>query len=119
MLEADIDTLLCMVYPLPPENLSTLNSFLPMTPRLVRRRYSKGLVLLTVCKKGYRNRGMCAARNADLEMGENGPVRITQIETNKRDYVLGFATGISRYLVSGCEATHWRSAKALHTLLDW
>ena len=23
------------------------------------------------------------------------------------------------YLVSGWEATHWRSAKALHTLLDW
>ena len=23
------------------------------------------------------------------------------------------------YLVSGCEATHCRSARALHTLLDW
>lgn len=37
-----------------------------MTPRLVSRRYSNGRVLLTVCKKGYRKRGMCAARNADL-----------------------------------------------------
>lgn len=30
----------------------------PMTPREVRRRYSKGRVLLTVCRKGYRYRGM-------------------------------------------------------------
>lgn len=40
---------------------------LPITPRLVSRRYSKGRVLLTVCKKGYKKSGMCAARNADLE----------------------------------------------------
>ena len=33
----------------------------PMTPRLVRRRYSKGRVLLMVLRKGYRNRGMWAA----------------------------------------------------------
>ena len=31
-----------------------------MTPREVRRRYSNGRVLLIVCRKGYRNRGMCA-----------------------------------------------------------
>lgn len=43
----------------------------PMTPRLVSRRYSKGRVLLTVCKKGYRKSGMCAARNADLEENNN------------------------------------------------
>lgn len=40
--------------------------FLPMTPKLVRRRYSKGRVLLTVCKNGYRKSGMWAARKADL-----------------------------------------------------
>lgn len=38
-----------------------------MTPRLVRRRYSKGLVLLAVWRNGYKNRGMWAARNAELE----------------------------------------------------
>lgn len=43
----------------------------PITPRLVSRRYSKGRVLLTVCKKGYRKSGMCAARNADLEENNN------------------------------------------------
>ena len=64
---------------------STLTSA-PMTPRDVSRRYSNGLVLLTVFRKGYRNRGMCALRK------------------NAR--------------VSGCDATHCRSASALHTLLD-
>jgi hypothetical protein len=39
---------------------STLTSA-PTTPRLVRRRYSNGLVLETVLRKGYRKRGMCAA----------------------------------------------------------
>ncbi len=33
----------------------------PITPRLVRRRYSKGRVLLMVLRKGYRKSGMCAA----------------------------------------------------------
>lgn len=37
-----------------------------MTPRLVRRRYSNGLVLLAVWRNGYKNRGMWAARNAEL-----------------------------------------------------
>ena len=32
----------------------------PITPRLVSRRYSNGRVLLTVCRNGYRNRGMRA-----------------------------------------------------------
>jgi hypothetical protein len=32
----------------------------PMTPRDVRRRYSKGRVLEVVFKKGYKNRGICA-----------------------------------------------------------
>lgn len=35
------------------------------------RRYSNGRVLLTVCKKGYRKRGMWAAKNADLQDREN------------------------------------------------
>lgn len=32
----------------------------PMTPRDVRRRYSKGRVLEVVFKKGYKKRGICA-----------------------------------------------------------
>eukprot|EP00983_Pelagomonas_calceolata_P122110 1160875-Pelagomonas_calceolata.AAC.2 len=40
--------------------LHTLTSA-PITPRLVSRRYSKGRVLLDVFRKGYRNKGMCAA----------------------------------------------------------
>ena len=36
----------------------------PMTPKLVSLRYSNGLVLLVVFKKGYRNRGTCAAARA-------------------------------------------------------
>lgn len=32
----------------------------PMTPKLVRRRYSNGLVLLVVLRKGYKNKGMWA-----------------------------------------------------------
>ena len=34
----------------------------PMTPRDVRRRYSKGRVLEVVFKKGYKNKGMCAGK---------------------------------------------------------
>jgi hypothetical protein len=32
----------------------------PMTPKLVKRKYSKALVLLVVFRNGYRNSGMCA-----------------------------------------------------------
>ena len=35
----------------------------PMTPKDVKRRYSKGRVLVTVLRKGYRNNGMWACRN--------------------------------------------------------
>ena len=35
----------------------------PITPRLVNLKYSKGLPLLTVLRKGYRNNGICAFRN--------------------------------------------------------
>ena len=34
----------------------------PMTPKLVKRKYSKGLVLLVVFKNGYKNRGMWAEK---------------------------------------------------------
>lgn len=33
----------------------------PITPKLVSLRYSKGLDLLVVLRKGYKYRGMCAA----------------------------------------------------------
>ena len=39
----------------------------PMTPRLVRRRYSKGRVLLVVFRNGYRKRGTCAAEAREHE----------------------------------------------------
>jgi len=32
----------------------------PITPREVTRKFSKGLALLDVFKKGYRKRGICA-----------------------------------------------------------
>jgi hypothetical protein len=34
----------------------------PITPKLVRRKYSNGRDLDVVFRKGYRKRGMCAAR---------------------------------------------------------
>ena len=38
-------------------NIYTLTSA-PITPRDVRRRYSKGRVLLVVCKNGYKYKGI-------------------------------------------------------------
>jgi hypothetical protein len=38
----------------------------PITPREVNLRYSKGLPLLTVFRKGYKNNGICAFRNSYL-----------------------------------------------------
>ena len=38
----------------------------PITPREVSLKYSKGRVLLTVWRNGYRYSGMWASRNADL-----------------------------------------------------
>ncbi len=38
----------------------------PITPRDVSLRYSNGLPLLTVLRKGYRKRGMCALRKSCL-----------------------------------------------------
>jgi hypothetical protein len=35
----------------------------PITPKLVSRKYSKGLVLLAVFRNGYRYNGMCAENN--------------------------------------------------------
>ena len=43
--------------------LSTLTRA-PMTPRAVNLKYSKGLVLFTVLRKGYKKIGICAARKA-------------------------------------------------------
>lgn len=34
----------------------------PITPKLVNLRYSNGLVLLVVFKKGYKYKGICAAK---------------------------------------------------------
>ena len=45
------------------EGIRTLTSA-PITPKLVRRRYSNGLFLLTVFKNGYRYSGMCALRKS-------------------------------------------------------
>ena len=58
----------------------------PITPSDVKRKYSKGRVLETVFRNGYRNSGMCAFRKSAR--------------------------------VSGCDATHCRSASALHTRFD-
>jgi hypothetical protein len=46
--------------------MTSLESFLtraPMTPRLVRRRYSNGRLLEVVLRKGYRKSGICADWN--------------------------------------------------------
>ena len=43
--------------------LSTLTKP-PMTPRAASLKYSKGLVLFTVLRKGYKNIGIWAARKA-------------------------------------------------------
>ena len=43
--------------------MTSVESFLtsaPITPRDVRRRYSKGRDFDVVLRKGYRNRGICA-----------------------------------------------------------
>lgn len=43
--------------------LSTLTKA-PITPRAVSLKYSNGLVLFTVFRKGYKKIGICAARKA-------------------------------------------------------
>lgn len=40
-----------------------------MTPKDVNLKYSNGRVLLTVCKKGYKNNGTWATKNADRVSG--------------------------------------------------
>jgi hypothetical protein len=44
-------------------SLSSILTKAPITPELVDLRYSKGLFLLTVLRKGYRYRGIGASRN--------------------------------------------------------
>ena len=39
-------------------SLSSTFTRAPITPREVRRKYSKGLVLLTVFRNGYKNKGI-------------------------------------------------------------
>lgn len=63
---------------------------LPITPRLVSRRYSKGRVLLTVCKKGYKKSGMCAARNADLEE-KNNPNQNPEFISKDSEYLFPYS----------------------------
>lgn len=80
----------------------------PMTPRDVRRRYSKGRVLDVVFKKGYKKRGICAVIFflAVSVGGDDGMEEWWQVPFKKS------------CLVSGWDATHWRSARALQTRLD-
>lgn len=49
-------------------NFHTLTSA-PITPRLVNRKYSNGLVLDVVCKNGYKNSGIWACRKAERVSG--------------------------------------------------
>lgn len=42
----------------------------PMTPREVRRRYSKGRVLDVVFRKGYKKRGICAKQEYQDKLDE-------------------------------------------------
>ena len=57
----------------PNKNLITsgLSTFTraPITPNAVSLKYSKGLVLLTVLRKGYKKIGICAFRKAGLVSG--------------------------------------------------
>jgi hypothetical protein len=43
---------------------SSIYTKAPITPRLVKRTYSKGRLVFTVFKKGYKNSGMCAFRKS-------------------------------------------------------
>ena len=60
--------------------MTSLESFFtkaPMTPKLVRRRYSNGRDLDVVFKKGYRNNGICAAQGlislcSEVDWGRKG-----------------------------------------------
>ncbi len=44
----------------------------PITPRLVSRKYSNGLVLLVVFKKGYKKSGTLAAAEIDVDIASSG-----------------------------------------------
>ncbi len=63
--------------PAAPQRQRTLTSA-PMTPRDVRRRYSKGRVLEMVLRKGYRNSGMCAAREGRAVRNASGCGQLTR-----------------------------------------
>lgn len=74
----------------------------PITPSEVRRRYSNGRVLEVVFKKGYRKSGMWAKE------------KLAQVKS-LRGACVPFKKS---WRVSECEATHWRSASALHTRFE-
>lgn len=60
---------------------------------------------------------MCAARKADLQ--EMKLAVFGFIGQNFRKVQHAIRALKLTYLVSGCDATHWRRASALQTLLDW
>jgi hypothetical protein len=74
----------------------------PMTPRDVRRRYSKGRDLDVVLRNGYRKSGMWAV--VSLATSTQCGVHDIPLKNKPR--------------VSVWEATHWRSARALQTRFD-
>lgn len=55
---------------------------------------------------------MCAARKADLEKIKPAILVLVVDKHAVTALTLG-------YLVSGCDATHWRRASALQTRFDW
>jgi len=112
-----------------------------MTPRLVSRRYSNGRVLLVVLRKGYRNSGTCAAGgelghqqsthltclaaaatiDTDRLHGIGAPLQEGVTRGDHRGSPHAVGGGIpwrNRLRVSWCDATHCRSARALHTRLE-
>lgn len=52
----------------------------PMTPRDVRRRYSKGRDFDVVLRKGYRKRGMCAENHVSDVIAEDPKASLTAEE---------------------------------------
>jgi len=74
----------------------------PMTPRDVRRRYSKGLDFEVVLRNGYKKSGMCA-----------GTISISTVLVGTQHIPLRKSARVSL-----CEATHCRSASALQTRFE-
>lgn len=79
----------------------------PITPKEVRRKYSKGLCLETVFKNGYKYNGIWAKS----KKRKRHILKILETETSLDSLFT------SLDLVSACEATHCNKAKALQTRL--